>query len=171
MRRREWSSIWRRARSRCRAVRGTLLLPDRQPEGAPDCPWRHMPSRRHTRGPVTCAFRVRLLGGLYHPPHPPRSWRQLELAGPNPGRPGRGHPSAFDFHDPHLWAFFLSGSLEPRHRVNPGARAHAVDFGTSGTSGSSWSALAIGCLAAAYPVGDVGTVGWCLARHSADPSP
>ena len=69
-----------------------------------------MPRPRSTLKPPTYTFRVRILGGGYAPPNAPQIWREIELAS-NQTLAGLGEaiPEAFDFDDPHLWAFFLSG--------------------------------------------------------------
>jgi Plasmid pRiA4b ORF-3-like protein len=71
-----------------------------------------MPSRRSplALAPPTYTFRVRLLGGGYAPPHARQIWREIELASNQTlADLGEAIPEAFDFSDPHLWAFFLSG--------------------------------------------------------------
>jgi hypothetical protein len=71
-----------------------------------------MPSRRSplALAPPTYTFRVRLLGGGYAPPRARQIWRELELAGNQTlADLGEAIPEAFDFDEPHLWAFFLSG--------------------------------------------------------------
>src|SRR5947209_2666104 len=69
-----------------------------------------MPSLRSTVKPSTYIFRVRLLGGGYSPPKARQIWREIELVGTQTlADLGFAIPEAFDFDDPHLWAFFLSG--------------------------------------------------------------
>ena len=68
-----------------------------------------MPDAQPPRAPI-CTLRVRLLGGGYAPSGARPIWREIELAS-NQTLAGLGEaiPEAFDFDDPHLWAFFLSG--------------------------------------------------------------
>ena len=69
-----------------------------------------MPPARSSVTPSTHAFRVRILGGVYAPPHARQIWRELELTGDQTlGDLGEAIPLAFGFDDPHLWSFFLSG--------------------------------------------------------------
>ena len=69
-----------------------------------------MPRPRSTLKPPTYTFRVRILGGGYAPPNAPQIWREIELASTQTlADLGEAIPEAFDFDDPHLWAFFLSG--------------------------------------------------------------
>jgi hypothetical protein len=69
-----------------------------------------MPGPRSTLKPPTYTFRVRLLVGGYAPPNAPQIWREIELTGSQTlADLGEAIPEAFDFDDPHLWAFFLSG--------------------------------------------------------------
>jgi hypothetical protein len=96
-----------------------------------------MPRPRSTLTPPTYTFRVRLLGGGYAPPDAPRIWREIELAGTQTlADLGEAIPEAFDFDDPHLWAFFLSGepwdetteySLDPQPSPFGGRRPKAAD--------------------------------------------
>jgi hypothetical protein len=56
-------------------------------------------------------FRVRILGGFYAPPEARSVWREIEVAANQTlADLGEAIPFAFDFDDPHLWAFFLSGN-------------------------------------------------------------
>jgi hypothetical protein len=69
-----------------------------------------MPGPRSTLKPPTYTFRVRILGGGYAPPRARQIWREIELASNQTlADLGEVIPDAFDFDDPHLWAFFLSG--------------------------------------------------------------
>jgi hypothetical protein len=69
-----------------------------------------MSPARSSVTPSTHTFRVRILGGLYAPPHAREIWRELELTGDQTlGDLGEAIPLAFGFDDPHLWSFFLSG--------------------------------------------------------------
>jgi pRiA4b ORF-3-like protein len=69
-----------------------------------------MSPARSSVTPSTHAFRVRILGGFYAPPHARQIWRELELTGDQTlGDLGEAIPLAFGFDDPHLWSFFLSG--------------------------------------------------------------
>lgn len=65
-----------------------------------------MPRTRTPPEPPISTFRVRLKGG----PDAAPVWRELEVAA-NQTLADRGDaiPLAFDFTDPHLWSFFLSG--------------------------------------------------------------
>ena len=96
-----------------------------------------MPRSRSTLEPPTYTFRVRLLGGGYAPPKPRRIWREIELASTHTlADLGEAIPEAFDFDDPHLWAFFLSGkpwdehteyALDPEPNPFSGRRPKAAD--------------------------------------------
>ena len=60
--------------------------------------------------PPIYRFRVRILGGWYAPENARDIWREIEIAANQTlGDLGETIPLAFDFDDPHLWAFFLSG--------------------------------------------------------------
>lgn len=60
--------------------------------------------------PPVSTFRVRILGGFYAPPEAEQVWREIEVAANQPlAELGEAIPFAFDFDDPHLWSFFLSG--------------------------------------------------------------
>src|SRR5215207_7356405 len=60
--------------------------------------------------PPVYRFRVRMRGGFYAPENAKEIWREIEIAG-NQTLADLGYliPLAFDFDDPHLWSFFLSG--------------------------------------------------------------
>jgi Plasmid pRiA4b ORF-3-like protein len=69
-----------------------------------------MPRRRFKPEPPVYTFRVRILGGFYAPPEAQDVWREIEVAANQTlADLGEAIPLAFDFDDPHLWAFFLSG--------------------------------------------------------------
>lgn len=56
------------------------------------------------------AFRVRMLGGVYAPAGSRAIWREIEIKGDQTlADLGRAIPYAFDFIDPHMWSFFMSG--------------------------------------------------------------
>src|SRR5215210_510491 len=60
--------------------------------------------------PPLYTFRVRILGGFYAPENARDIWREIEIAANQTlGDLGEAIPLAFDFDDPHLWSFFLSG--------------------------------------------------------------
>jgi hypothetical protein len=60
--------------------------------------------------PPIYTFRVRILGGFYAPENARDIWREIEIAANQTlGDLGEAIPLAFDFDDPHLWSFFLSG--------------------------------------------------------------
>src|ERR671934_3080427 len=65
--------------------------------------------------PPIYTFRVRILGGFYAPRNARDIWREIEVAA-NQTLAELGHaiPLAFDFDDPHLWSFFLSGKAWDR---------------------------------------------------------
>jgi hypothetical protein len=96
-----------------------------------------MPRSRTTPTPPTYTFRVRILGGGYAPPNAPQIWREIELASNQTlADLGEAIPEAFDFDDPHLWAFFLSGkpwderteyALDPQPSPFGGRRPKAAD--------------------------------------------
>ena len=68
-----------------------------------------MPRRRQPEPPIY-AFRVRVRGGYYAPPGATEVWREIEVAANQTlADLGNAIPLAFDFDDPHLWSFFLSG--------------------------------------------------------------
>ena len=68
-----------------------------------------MPRRKQPEPPIY-TFRVRILGGYYAPTGATEVWREIEVAANQTlADLGNAIPLAFDFDDPHLWAFFLSG--------------------------------------------------------------
>jgi hypothetical protein len=96
-----------------------------------------MPRSRSALAPPTYTFRVRILGGGYAPPNAPQIWREIELASNQTlADLGEAIPDAFDFDDPHLWAFFLSGkpwderteyALDPEPNLLGGRRPKSAD--------------------------------------------
>lgn len=99
----------------------------------------------------TYTFRVRIRGGFYAPETAPRIWREIEIAA-NQSLADLGEviPLAFDFDDPHLWSFFLSGkawdaSSEYARQSQPGpfggpraraaSRVHIRDVPVPGKTG------------------------------------
>jgi hypothetical protein len=69
-----------------------------------------MPRTRTTPEPPIYTFRVRILGGFSAPSDAEGVWRELEVAANQTlADLGDAIPEAFDFTDPHLWSFFLSG--------------------------------------------------------------
>lgn len=70
-----------------------------------------MPRSCFTPVPVTYTFRVRLRGWVDESGHPAEDvWREIEVAASQTlADLGEAIPLAFDFTDPHLWSFFLSG--------------------------------------------------------------
>jgi hypothetical protein len=53
---------------------------------------------------------VRILGGYFAPEAASAVWREIEIASNQTVEElGNAIPLAFDFGDPHLWSFFLSG--------------------------------------------------------------
>ena len=67
-------------------------------------------ARTATHEPPIYTFRVRIRGGWYAPENCRDIWREIEIAG-NQTLEDLGEliPLCFDFYDPHLWSFFLSG--------------------------------------------------------------
>lgn len=60
--------------------------------------------------PPIYVFRVRILGGFYAPPGSQLIWREIALAANQTlDKLAEAIPLAFDFDDPHMWSFFLSG--------------------------------------------------------------
>lgn len=60
--------------------------------------------------PPIYTFRVRIRPGGYAPADARAIWREIEIAANQTlGDLGDAIPLAFDFDDPHLWSFFLSG--------------------------------------------------------------
>jgi hypothetical protein len=73
-----------------------------------------MPRRRQPEPPIY-TFRVRILGGYYAPSTATAVWRDIEVAANQTLVDlGNAIPEAFDFDDPHLWSFFLSGKAWDR---------------------------------------------------------
>ncbi len=73
-----------------------------------------MPRRRQPEPPIY-TFRVRILGGYYAPPAATEVWREIDVAANQTlADLGNAIPLAFDFDDPHLWSFFLSGKAWDR---------------------------------------------------------
>jgi hypothetical protein len=69
-----------------------------------------MPRARFKPEAPVYTFRVRILGGFYAPPEAHDVWREIDVAANQTlADLGAAIPLAFDFDDPHLWAFFLSG--------------------------------------------------------------
>ncbi len=53
---------------------------------------------------------MRILGGFYAPPGSQLIWREIALAANQTlDKLAEAIPLAFDFDDPHMWSFFLSG--------------------------------------------------------------
>jgi hypothetical protein len=73
-----------------------------------------MPRRRQPEPPIY-TFRVRILGGYYAPSKATAVWRDIDVAANQTLVDlGNAIPEAFDFDDPHLWSFFLSGKAWDR---------------------------------------------------------
>ncbi len=73
-----------------------------------------MPRRRQPEPPIY-TFRVRIRGGYYAPAGKAAVWREIEIAASQTlADLGNAIPLAFDFDDPHLWSFFLSGKAWDR---------------------------------------------------------
>ena len=73
-----------------------------------------MPRRRQPEPPIY-TVRVRVRGGYYAPPGATEVWREIEVAANQTlADLGNAIPLAFDFDDPHLWSFFLSGKAWDR---------------------------------------------------------
>jgi pRiA4b ORF-3-like protein len=73
-----------------------------------------MPRRKQPEPPIY-TFRVRIPGGSYAPTGATEVWREIEVAANQTlADLGNAIPLAFDFDDPHLWAFFLSGKAWDR---------------------------------------------------------
>jgi hypothetical protein len=69
-----------------------------------------MPRTRRQPEPPIYTFRVRILGGFFAPEDARSVWREIEVAANQTlADLGEAIPLAFDFDDPHLWSFFLSG--------------------------------------------------------------
>src|ERR687883_419133 len=72
-------------------------------------------ARRRQPEPSVSTFRVRILGGYYAPAGATEVWREIEVtANQTLADLGNAIPLAFDFDDPHLWSFFLSGKAWDR---------------------------------------------------------
>ena len=73
-----------------------------------------MPRRRQPEPPIY-TFRVRIRGGYYAPAGAAAVWWEIEIAANQTlADLGNAIPLAFDFDDPHLWSFFLSGKAWDR---------------------------------------------------------
>lgn len=73
-----------------------------------------MPRTRRLKPPIY-TFRVRIRGGYYAPREAATVWRDIEIAASQTlADLGDLIPLAFDFDDPHLWSFFLSGKAWDR---------------------------------------------------------
>jgi hypothetical protein len=69
-----------------------------------------MPRSRTVYEPPIYIFRVRIRGGFFAPPDATAIWREIAVAANQAlADLGEAIPLAFDFDDPHLWSFFLSG--------------------------------------------------------------
>jgi hypothetical protein len=67
-------------------------------------------SARKPPEPPIYTVRVRILGGFFAPEEARSVWREIEIAANQTLEElGNAIPLAFDFDDPHLWSFFLSG--------------------------------------------------------------
>jgi len=94
-----------------------------------------MPRRKQPEPPIY-TFRVRILGGYYAPTGATEVWREIEVAANQTlADLGNAIPLAFDFDDPHLWSFFLSGkawdrateyALHSEAGMMGGPRSHAA---------------------------------------------
>jgi hypothetical protein len=95
-----------------------------------------MPRTRRPPEPPISTFRVRILGGWYAPEETRSVWREIEVAANQTlADLGEAIPLAFDFDDPHLWSFFLSGqpwdreseyALQSEPDLLGGPRPHAA---------------------------------------------
>lgn len=95
-----------------------------------------MPRTRRTPEPPIYLFRVRMLGGFYAPQDAHSIWREIAVASNQTlSDLGKAIPLAFDFDDPHLWSFFLSGkpwdtaseyALQPDEDFVSGIRSRAA---------------------------------------------
>ncbi len=73
-----------------------------------------MPRRRQPEPPIY-TFRARIRGGYDTPSRATEVWREIEVAANQTlADLGNAIPLAFDFDDPHLWSFFLSGKAWDR---------------------------------------------------------
>jgi hypothetical protein len=80
-----------------------------------------MPRSRPAPAPPILTFRVRIRGGYVAPTRATPVWRDIEVAANQTLVAfGDAIPLAFDFSDPHLWSFFLSG--KPWDRTTEYAR-------------------------------------------------
>jgi hypothetical protein len=69
-----------------------------------------MPRTRVVPEPPIYTFRVHIRGGFYAPEAASTIWREIEIAANQSlADLGEAIRRAFDFDDPHLWSFFLSG--------------------------------------------------------------
>jgi hypothetical protein len=74
-----------------------------------------MPRGRRLPEPPIYTFRVRILGGFSAPAESTAVWREIEVAANQTlADLGNAIPPAFEFDDPHLWSFFLSGKAWDR---------------------------------------------------------
>jgi hypothetical protein len=95
-----------------------------------------MARARQQLEPPIYVFRVRILGGYYAPEAARAVWREIEVAANQTlADLGTAIPLAFDFDDPHLWSFFLSGrawdrqseyALHSEPDLMDGPRPHAA---------------------------------------------
>ena len=73
-----------------------------------------MPRRRQPEPPIY-TFRARIRSGYDAPSGATEVWREIEVAANQTlADLGNAIPLAFDFDDPHLWSFFLSGKAWDR---------------------------------------------------------
>ena len=90
-----------------------------------------MPRRRVAPEPPIFTFRVRLRGGVAGAATTLEVWREIEIAANQTlADLGAAIPAAFDFDDPHLWSFFLSGKAWDRateYALQGDAGAHVAD--------------------------------------------
>jgi hypothetical protein len=69
-----------------------------------------VPKQPQDQEPKLYVFRVRVLGGAYAPANARSIWREIEIKGEQTlADLGQAIPLAFNFTDPHMWSFFLSG--------------------------------------------------------------
>jgi hypothetical protein len=74
-----------------------------------------MPRGRWVPEPPIYTFRVGIRGGFYAPAESTAVWREIEVAANQTlADLGNAIPPAFEFDDPHLWSFFLSGKAWDR---------------------------------------------------------
>lgn len=75
-----------------------------------------MPGKRTSPEPPIYTFRVRILGSYVVPIEKSAVFREIEVAANQSlADLGMAIPLAFDFDDPHLWSFFLSGKAWDEH--------------------------------------------------------